>query len=255
MSSERWRRANELFARAVALPAAERGPFLEASTDGDATLRDAVARWLEADGEASGFLEASAVPSSAAHSSELGAADQLGPYRVLEEIGRGGMGVVYRGLRDDDAFRREVAIKVLAWDGLGPDARRRLDIERRILASLDHPGIARIYDGGTAPSGLPYLVMELVEGEPIDAHCDRLDLPVRRRVQLFREVCEAVRASHQSLVVHCDLKPSNILVIADGHPKLLDFGIAKLLGADVPGAAGEPVTRWARPLTPHYASP
>ncbi|MEO1088004.1 MAG: serine/threonine-protein kinase, partial [Acidobacteriota bacterium] len=169
--------------------------------------------------------------------------------------GRGGMGVVYRGLRDDEAFRREVAIKVLAWDGLGPDARRRLDVERRILASLDHPGIARIYDGGTAPSGLPYLVMEHIEGEPIDAYCDRLELSVRQRVELFREVCEAVQASHQNLVVHCDLKPSNILVTAEGRPKLLDFGIAKLLGAEALGAAGGPVTRWPRPLTPQYASP
>lgn len=267
MSSERWRRANDLFERAVALPAEERGSFLEVSCDGDATLHAAVARWLEADGEASGFLEEPLVPSPGTLPQSIAfepptfeppafePPQQLGPYRMLEEIGRGGMGVVYRGMRDDEAFRREVAIKFLSHGGMSPDARRRLDVERRILASLDHPGIARIYDGGTAPSGLPFLVMEYVEGEPIDAYCDRLELPVRQRVTLFRQVCEAVRASHQSLVVHCDLKPSNILVTEEGRPKLLDFGIAKLLSEEGLGAASDPITRGSRPLTPQYASP
>ncbi|MCH9651569.1 MAG: serine/threonine-protein kinase [Deltaproteobacteria bacterium] len=262
MSSERWRRANDLFERAVALPEEEREAFLEASSDGDATLQAAVERWLEADGEAAGFLDEPLVPSPATPPpsafkapQELEAPQQLGPYRVLEEIGRGGMGVVYRGIRDDEAFRREVAIKVLSSGGMSPDARRRLDIERRILASLDHPGIARIYDGGTTPSGLPFLVMEYVEGEPIDAYCHRLDLSVPQRVRLFRQVCEAVRASHQNLVVHCDLKPGNILVTDEGRPKLLDFGIAKLLGEGGLGVASDPITRWPRPLTPQYASP
>ena len=257
VSSERWRRANDLFERAVELPAEERGPFLEASSGGDPTLRATVARWLEADGEASGFLEEPLVPSpgSLPQPDVFETPRRLGPYRVLEEIGRGGMGVVYRGLRDDEAFRREVAIKVLSHGGMSPDARRRLDIERRILASLDHPGIARIYDGGTAPSGLPFLVMEYVEGEPIDAYCERLGLSIRQRILLFRQVCEAVRASHQSLIVHCDLKPSNILVTEEGRPKLLDFGIAKLLSEEGLGAASDPITRSPRPLTPQYASP
>ena len=257
MPSERWQRANDLFEQAVALPAEERSAFLKASCGGDATLQAAVARWLEADDQADGFLDDPVVPLHGVppQPSATEPPRQLGPYRVLEEVGRGGMGVVYRGIRDDEAFRREVAIKILLQGGISSEARRRLDIERRILASLDHPGVARVYDGGTAPSGLPFLVMEYVEGEPIDRYCEQHGLAVRERVTLFRLVCEAVHASHQSLIVHCDLKPSNILVTEKGHPKLLDFGIAKLLSDKGLGTAGAPITRWPRPLTPEYASP
>jgi serine/threonine protein kinase len=162
------------------------------------------------------------------------------------------MGTVYRAVRDDDAFRKEVALKVVQRGLTSEYHRERFRQERQILAALDHPNVARLLDGGTTEDGRPYLVMEAVSGEPIDSYCARGNLALRERLELFRLVCAAVQYAHQNLIVHRDLKPANILVTLEGSPKLLDFGIAKLL----PPEHGSPATVTEfRALTPYYASP
>ena len=177
----------------------------------------------------------------------------IGPYSIESCIGHGGMGAVYLARRADRAFERRVALKMVRRDMNSEVVVRRFEHERQILASLDHPHVARLYDGGTTPEGLPYFVMEYVEGEPITDYCKRHRLDIRARLAMFRTVCGAVQYAHQRLVVHRDLKPGNILVGADGQPKLLDFGIAKLLaGAGVHESAGATLVS---ALTPDYASP
>src|SRR5690606_27654084 len=183
-----------------------------------------------------------------------GVGTSAGPYRLVERIGYGGMGVVYRAERDDGHFAQTVAIKLVRTGVVTPDLLQRFRAERQILARLQHDGIARLLDGGVTREGVPYLAMEHVSGLPITAHCDTAGLSIEERLRLFLRVCSAVHFAHQNLVVHRDLKPSNILVTADGSVKLLDFGIAKLLdaGTDVAGA----VTGTMLPvLTPDYASP
>jgi len=176
---------------------------------------------------------------------------RIGPYRVLRELGHGGMGTVYLAARDDDQYQKRVAIKVVR--GLdSAEVVRHLRRERQILAGLEHPNIARLLDGGTTEDGLPYLVMQHVEGQPIDRFCDERKLTVRERLQLFQGVCAAVQHAHRNLVVHRDIKPANILVTADGVPRLLDFGIAKLLNPEI---AGEVPTATGLAMTPDYASP
>ena len=180
---------------------------------------------------------------------------RIGPYEVLREIGTGGMGTVYLAARADDQYRKQVAIKLVAGGVESAEIRRRFLAERQILASLDHPNIARLFDGGVTKAGAPYLVMEYVDGVPIDQYCDAHRLPIGTRLALFDGVCDAVQFAHQNLVVHRDLKPGNILVAAGGTVKLLDFGIATLLE---PAAAdgNAPVTEAGhRLLTPEYASP
>ncbi len=186
-------------------------------------------------------LFAAAVPS------ELGEGDRIGPWRLCERLASGGMGIVFRAERADGLYAQEVAIKFL--QGM-PSARvaERLAAERRILAGLQHPNIARLYDGGTTPAGHPYLVMEYVRGEPLDVYCARRQLDLRQRLQLFLQVCSAVQAAHAQLVLHCDLKPSNILVREDGEPVLLDFGVSRLLG----DASSESQAQF---FTPAYAAP
>jgi serine/threonine-protein kinase len=179
---------------------------------------------------------------------------ELGPYRLGELLGRGGMGAVYRARRSDGSFDHEVAIKLIKR-GMDTDAVvARFLAERQILAGLAHPGIAHLFDGGSTPSGQPYLVMELVDGVPIDRYCEQRQLSLDERLGLFLDVCGAVHYAHQHLVVHRDIKPRNVLVRRDGSPVLLDFGIAKLL--DSAAAGEETSTRLAeRPFTPGYASP
>jgi non-specific serine/threonine protein kinase/serine/threonine-protein kinase len=180
---------------------------------------------------------------------------RLGPYRLIREIGHGGMGTVYLGVRDDDAFQKRVAIKVLKR-GMDTDSIvRRFRHERQILASLEHPFIASLLDGGSTPDGRPYFAMEYVEGQPIADYCDthRLDTPAR--LALFRHVCAAVQYAHQNLIIHRDIKPANVLVMADGTPKLLDFGIAKLLNPELGGQTLAPTAPGLQLMTPEYASP
>jgi serine/threonine-protein kinase len=179
----------------------------------------------------------------------------VGSYRILSEVGHGGMGAVYLAVRDDDEFKKRVAIKLLRRGMATDDLVRRFRNERQILASIDHPNIARLLDGGTTEEGLPYFLMEYVEGEPIDRYCDGHGLSVAERLELFRTVCAAVHFAHQNLVVHRDLKPGNILVTADGVVKLLDFGIAKLLRPELYSDRAGATRLEERLLTPEYASP
>jgi len=180
---------------------------------------------------------------------------RLGPYELVDVIGQGGMGSVYRAVRSDDQFRQQVAIKVVRGGFESQFARERFIAERQILADLDHPNIARLLDGGSTVDGQPYFVMEYIEGLPLDRYCDEHRLSVNKRLELFRTVCAAVQYAHQKLVIHRDIKPGNILVAADGTPKLLDFGIAKIVTPDAPGAPQEQTRTQARMLTPEYASP
>ncbi len=255
MQSERWQRLKELFAEARELDGAERERFIDDACAGDPVLRRELASLLAAERNAGGFLEKPAsgpVPTHGEDASPVGR--RFGPYRVTSEIGRGGMGVVYRAVRDDDAFHKEVALKLVHAD-LAPDFfRERFRRERQILASLEHPNIARLLDGGADPAGRPFCVLELVEGVPVDAYCRDRQVGLAGRIELVRTACSAVARAHGRLVVHCDLKPANVLVTADGTLKLLDFGIAKLLAPDdrVP-EAGMTASAWW--MTPEYASP
>ena len=180
---------------------------------------------------------------------------RVGHYKVGEQIGAGGMGEVYRALRADDQYRKEVALKFVRAGHFGNSVFARFKLERQILASLDHPNLAKLLDGGATEEGVPYLVMELIEGQPILEYCASRDLPIRQRLQLFLHVCSGVHYAHQHLVIHRDIKPQNILVTADGIPKLLDFGIAKIIA---PGSADSNLDYTLTgflPLTPRYASP
>jgi serine/threonine protein kinase len=180
----------------------------------------------------------------------LSSGRRLGPYRILSAIGRGGMGAVYRGERADGKFEQRVAIKVVSGGLSTPAFIERFQREYRILASLDHPNVARLLDAGTTEEGLPYFVMEYVEGRPIDRFSEERNLSVSDRLRLILPVCDAVQLAHRQLVVHCDLKPDNILVTEQGIPKLLDFGIAKVL-SECPGGAENTLMA----MTPAYASP
>ena len=254
MDTERWHRIKEIFSRAADLPAAERDTWLTETCGDDAALRAEVDSLLRAD-ETSSALDrplASAVD-GLLPGHRISLPGRLGAYKVVREIGRGGMAVVYAARRDDDQYHKEVAIKLIKR-GMDTDAIiARFRQERQILADLEHPNIARLLDGGVSDDGLPFLVMERIEGETLTEHCQRLGLSVERRIELFRTVCDAVQHAHRNLVVHRDLKPSNILVTAEGLPKLLDFGIAKLLAESTPSNLA--TDAGLRPMTPSYASP
>jgi serine/threonine-protein kinase len=256
-SSEHWRRVDALFAVAVELDEAARDAYLREQCRDDAGLRREVETLVRADRRASddGFIAnpvAAAVRDlTAGDLSRVG--ERVGPYRLVAELGHGGMGTVYLAERADAEYHAQVAIKFVRGALAVPELARRLRMERQVLADLQHPGIARLLDGGTAADGTPYLVMEHVEGQPIDAWCDGRRLGLRERLTLFLKVCDVVQYAHRSLVVHRDLKPSNILVQADGTPTLVDFGIAKLVDPD--GSDGGDATATVRLMTPSYASP
>jgi non-specific serine/threonine protein kinase/serine/threonine-protein kinase len=253
-----WRRLDQLFGEASELLAPDREEWLEALPPEDQPLAAELRSLLAAHDRGGDFLQAAVEQAERALGSgpepEL-LGRRIGAYRLVRLLGRGGMGAVYLAERADEAFRQRVAIKLLPWALATAEARHRFQLERQTLARLEHPHIARLLDGGETADGLPYLVMEYVDGEPIDQFCQRQDLDLVRRLQLFREVCGAVAHAHRNLVVHRDLKPGNILVTADGAVKLLDFGIAKLL----PGAETDetlPLTLAGRLLlTPLFASP
>ena len=255
MSADRWQRLNEIFHAALALDPGDRSAYLSGAAAGDASLRQEAEQLLdayqrsEADpgviGRFETSLDALAAPPVAGR--------HVGPYRVSAEIGRGGMGVVWLADRADGQFEQRVAIKLIKR---GMDTAQILDrfrIERQILASLDHPHIARLIDGGTTDDGLPYFVMEHIEGQPIDRFADNRRLSVRQRLELFLQVCDAVSYAHRHLIVHRDIKPQNILVTGGGAPKLLDFGIAKVL--QDAGDQGTHTLGGHQLLTPDYASP
>jgi serine/threonine protein kinase/Tfp pilus assembly protein PilF len=254
MSEERWARVEALFEGALDRPGGERAVWLAEECGGDEALCQEVKSLLEA--SASGLTDRiSAVGRVAeelmAATGSTAVGERLGAYRLEAEIGRGGMGVVYRGARDDGAFEQTVAVKVLPGAMFSPERRARFANERRILAGLEHLNIARLLDGGTTPEGVPYVIMEYVDGVPLDAHVRERGLALEERIWLFLQVCHAVGYAHRQLVVHRDLKPSNILVTEDGVPKLLDFGIAKLTGVEGEGGTAT----HTRLMTPRYASP
>lgn len=259
MNPERWQEVSEVLHAALHLPAEERAAYLAEIAAGDSELRREVDSLLASHDQAgSEFLNTLAVETGSVaepvnrNDSKVGR--RLGPYQVVELIGVGGMAEVYRAVRADDQYRKQVALKLVRpWQD-SPFVINRFKNERQILASLDHPNIARLLDGGTTAEGVPYFVMELIEGMTIDRYCDDHNLATAERLALFLQVCSAVQLAHQRLIVHRDLKPGNILVTADGVPRLLDFGIAKLLD---PGDGPEPTLTLTqfRAFTPGYASP
>jgi non-specific serine/threonine protein kinase/serine/threonine-protein kinase len=245
-----WARLKEVLQAALEEPPDSRMQFLDRVCAGEDALRREVESLLAAHEDAAGFLSRPAAETGV----PMAEGRRIGAYRVLNEIGRGGMAVVHRAVRDDDLFRKTVALKLLSTGTGSEMLLRRFSQERQILGRLQHPNIAAVFDGGATEEGQPYLVMELVEGRPITEYCEVSGLSTRRRLEMFRAVCEAVQYAHQNLVIHRDLKPGNILVDANGTPKLLDFGIAKLL-SEGDGDEAPPTQTLAPMMTPEYASP
>ena len=258
MDASRFGRLKQEFQALLEAAPERRADAIARLAEEDAALAGELAAWLSAEQRRAGdWLERPAVlggedDGDAADGSP--APERVGPWLLEAEIGRGGMGSVFRGRRDDGAFEQTVAVKLVRSELASEVLRRRFVAERRILAGLVHPNIAHLIDGGATADGTPYLVLEHVAGEPIDRYCDRHALSVDERLRLFVVVCGPVAFAHQKLVLHRDLKPGNVLVDESGRPKLLDFGIAKLL---VPSAEEEDWTALgtARPLTPEWASP
>jgi len=245
-----WSRVKELFGAALELPPGERDAWLAHACGDDEHLR-AELKSLVAAYESEQNVTKATQPNAAALD-ELAAGKRIGPYQIIRRIGIGGMGAVYLAVRADDTFRKSVAIKVVQASIGTEEILERFRHERQILATLDHPNIAKLLDGGITGEGLPFFAMDFIEGVRIDDYSAQHRLSVNDRVRLFCQVCSAVQYVHQNLVVHRDLKPSNILVTAEGVPKLLDFGIAKLLKPDV---LADLTRAESRPLTPAYASP
>jgi non-specific serine/threonine protein kinase/serine/threonine-protein kinase len=239
-----------VYRAALARPEKERAEFLALACGGDAELRAAVEGMLASADSDLPTLDVEPGPVAQGDVP----ARRIGPYRVLGLIGHGGMGAVYRAVRED-AYEKVVALKLLRAGFEDETARARFEAERRLLARLEHAYIARLYDGGTTAEGSPYLVMEYVDGLPIQRFCAERSLSVRARVELFLKACQAVEYAHRSLIVHRDLKPGNLLVSTDGTPKLLDFGIAKLLPEPGVDAEDVPTATVLQALTPDYASP
>ncbi|MEM1177919.1 MAG: serine/threonine-protein kinase [Acidobacteriota bacterium] len=255
MNPERWRRIEELFEQASGLEPPERGPVLDRECAGDDVLRGEVDEMLAVDLGQS-WIGTSVRRAVCDVEADEPAPERIGPYRIAGEIGRGGLSTVFLGERDDDEYRMQVAIKLVRRGLDTADLLRRLRQERQILARLDHPRIARLLDGGSTADGRPYVVMERIEGVAIDEYCRGRGLGLRPRLRLFLAVCEAVAYAHRNLVIHRDIKPANILVTPDGQPKLLDFGIAKLLNPDEHDPRDAAMTvPGLRLLTPEYASP
>jgi non-specific serine/threonine protein kinase/serine/threonine-protein kinase len=253
MIPERWQRVKQLLDEALAVESSERAAFLDRTCAGELELRREVESLLASHEQAgTGFLKNPAVDLRAVVPlpTPLYQGRRVGVYQILEEIGHGGMGEVYRAVRADGQYEKEVAVKLVRGGYDTGSMLERFRNERQILASLDHPNIARLIDGGTTEDGIPYLVMELIEGKPIDQYCDEHQLTITERLQMFRQVCAAVQFAHQRLVIHRDIKPSNVLVTSEGVPKLLDFGIAKIL-APIHDAQ----TTLTQAMTPEYASP
>jgi WD40 repeat protein len=250
----------EIFSDALGLPAEERAAFLDCVCGGDRSLREEVESLLLAHAGGDSFLQRQLqIPSSGTLLTELlggaAAGSRIGPYEILRQIGAGGMGAVYLGERVDEAFRKQVAIKLIRPGLWGTDAILRFRMERQVLANLEHPGIARLIDGGSLPGDLPYLVMEHVDGLPIDQYCRERALGLAARLGLFLEVCDAVQYAHQNLVIHRDIKPGNIFVDRMGRVKLLDFGIAKVLDETASPEGTDLTVTSHFLLTPRYASP
>jgi len=261
LDRDRWRRVSEILDTALDLPDAEREAYLDAACDGDAALREHAERLIAATDAPESFLGTPAFERAAPLIAEFSTSpyaaavegQRVGPYRLVRELGAGGMAVVWLAEREDGQFQQQAAIKFVKQGLRSREAQRRFLQERQILARLQHPAIARLLDGGVTAEGTPYFVMERVEGVPVTAHCRDRGLDSNGRLGVFLQICDAVQYAHRNLIVHRDLKPSNILVDGDGRVKLLDFGIATLTGdARDSGGAAETVER---ALTPKYAAP
>jgi serine/threonine protein kinase/tetratricopeptide (TPR) repeat protein len=268
ISATRWQKIEDIFQTALDKPTPEMcAAYLAEACAGDEKLREEAENLLVQFDEAEGYADAteadpdeeksllSALLNTDKDADDPVIGNRLGAYRVEAEIGRGGMGTVYLAVRDDKEFNKKVAVK-LVKRGMDTDyILRRFRKERQILATLEHPFIAGLLDGGTSPDGRPYFVMELVEGRNFYEYCDENRLNLRERLRLFLRIAESVNFAHQNFVIHRDLKPSNILITAQGLPKLLDFGIAKLLNPDNPNEAVSQTFTLMRAMTPKYASP
>ncbi len=254
MTPDRWNEIERLFNRAHEMPAEERAAWLDTHAEDPAIRAEVESLLANSTGDERIPGVERAIGGAAMRAVRVAdattAGRQVGPFRLVRLLGQGGMGSVFLAERDDSEFQQQVAIKILRHGMDSPEAVERFRQERKILAGLEHPHIARLLDGGTTADGLPYIAMEYIDGKPLPAWVEERKAPVSERLRLFREICEAVQYAHRNLVVHRDLKASNILVTAGGTAKLLDFGIAKLLdgGAD-------PTVTSARAFTPNYASP
>jgi serine/threonine protein kinase/tetratricopeptide (TPR) repeat protein len=255
MNSTRWLEIKEIFNAACDLPLENRASFLEKY---DVSLRLEVIKLLNANDEAVDFIEEPAMVEVGFTGNDVTdtfIGKRIDSYEILSEIGHGGMGIVYLADHAAESFDKKVAVKLIKRGMDTSAVLKRFVMERQILANLEHPNIASLLDGGTTPDGLPYFVMEYVAGEPITKFCDSHGLDTKGRLELFQKVCAAISYAHQNLIVHRDIKPSNILVTKDGTPKLLDFGIAKLLHPDWSLDTHEATATMFRAMTPEYASP
>ena len=255
MKDQRWERVKELFGAALERELGERSAFLREACGEDDALRSEVESLLSSYRREDIFIETPAAESILEVPRETQSGQRIGSYRIIREIGRGGMAVVYLAVRADDAYRKRVAIKLVKDCADLEEIRRRFRNERQTLASLDHPNIVKLLDGGATEDGSPYLVMDYVEGMPITEYCDTRQLSITERLELFQIVCGAVHHAHQNLVIHRDLKPGNILVTGEGTPKVLDFGIAKLLNPEFSAQTLLMTQADRRLMTPEYASP
>lgn len=253
MAPERWQKVKEILAECLERPAGQRYVWLEEACGGDGELKREVASLVDSYEASDDPLEEPALGQE--ENPEHREGRRVGPYRIVREIGEGGMARVYLGVRADDAFRREVAIKLVKRGMDFEFILRRFRNERQIMANLDHPNVARLLDGGTTDDGVPYFVMEYIQGLPVDEHCDRQRLNLRERLELFRTVCSAVECAHAHGVIHRDIKPGNILITEEGAPKLLDFGIAKIIDPDSWTGSIDKTLTVLRLMTPEYASP
>jgi non-specific serine/threonine protein kinase/serine/threonine-protein kinase len=258
MQPDRWQRVKEIFAGALDRPAVERPGFVRQACRADSELHAEVISLLQAHDESGAFIEQPAIERIGLARAEFvidWQGKRLGSYRIVSELGRGGMSHVYKAVRDDDQYYKEVAIKLLRPGLDSHSLLERLRAERQMLAELSHPNIAQLLDGGVTESGAPYIVMEYIEGQPIDVYCEERSLGIKQRLELMRTLCAAVHYVHQHLMVHGDLKTNNILVTDDGVIKLLDFGIARLLKGNTAAENHETVATRVIALTPAYASP
>jgi eukaryotic-like serine/threonine-protein kinase len=260
VTPERWQQIKDVLASALEIAPAERSSYLNRSCALDpALMHEVELLLLDEDKVSPQFLNDTALAAAAAEilpeESGRWIGRRVGAYRILDQIGAGGMGEVYRATRDDDQYRQQVALKLVRAGQDSAFVITRFKNERQILATLDHPNIARLLDGGTTEEGTPYFVMELIKGQPISEYCDAHRLNISDRLALFTQACAAVQYAHQRLIIHRDLKPSNVLVTSEGTPKLLDFGIAKILGLDAMAQSNEATVTAFRVLTPGYASP
>ena len=254
-STPNWEQVKEIFSATLELEPDARDAFVAETCSDNQTLRSEVESWLASHAESEDFIETPAFSANQLFSNGTSSAGrQFGNYTIIHEIGQGGMGVVFLAERNDGEFEQQVALKVVRQSVAESHMIERFRSERQILASLSHPNIANLLDGGVSGAGEPFLVMEYIQGESITDHADKQGLDIDARLNLFQKVCSAVSYAHRNLVIHRDIKPSNILITADGEPKLLDFGLAKLIDENLPADPTNTQTTF-RALTPAYASP